>query len=285
MGIMNNLHAGGWGQIVSLDQFDTQGLLPIILTSTISSLLKTGGVFPVQCHRSLCVALCFELYLSRVSNLSSWGDHLSLPSYHFQGCVGNYFQSWGNCISHLTCSPVQEYILWCLMFDVKKCSFIYLVYFGVDLDRSINVSFTPLCRLKWMSPCNQNSLNTLWMIGTDFCAWVQTWVRLCVGEPQSCWRNSPITHSIFYGVCSFQFNLSVVSDSLQPYGLQHNRSPCPSPTPGACSNSCASHWWCHPTVSSSVILFSSCLQSFPVIGSFLMSTFFTTVDQNIGAST
>ena len=65
---------------------------------------------------------------------------------------------------------------------------------------------------------------------------------------------------------SVQFSCSVMSDSLWPHGLQHTRLPCPSPTPGACSNSCPSSWWCHPTISSSVIPFSSCLQSFPASG-------------------
>ena len=67
------------------------------------------------------------------------------------------------------------------MFDVKQCSFICLFYFGVIWDRRINVSFTLLCRLNWRFPCNQNSLNALWMLGTDFCAWVQTWLGICVG--------------------------------------------------------------------------------------------------------
>ena len=62
-----------------------------------------------------------------------------------------------------------------------------------------------------------------------------------------------------------------MSGSLWPHGLQHARFPCPSPTPGACSNSCPSSWWCHPTTSSSVVPFSSRLQSFPASGSFLMS--------------
>ena len=67
------------------------------------------------------------------------------------------------------------------MFDVKECSFFSLFYFGVVWDRRINVSFAPLCLPKWRSPCNQNSLNALWMLGTDFCAWVQTWLGLSVG--------------------------------------------------------------------------------------------------------
>ena len=73
---------------------------------------------------------------------------------------------------------------------------------------------------------------------------------------------------------SGQFSRSVVSDSLWPHGLQHAKLPCPSPTPGACSNSCPPSRWCHSTISSSVIPFSSCLQSFPTSGSFQMSQFF-----------
>ena len=68
-----------------------------------------------------------------------------------------------------------------------------------------------------------------------------------------------------------QFNCSVVSNSVGPHGLQHSRLPCPSPTPRACSNSCPSSRWCHLTISSSVVPFSLCLQSFPASGSFPMS--------------
>ena len=67
---------------------------------------------------------------------------------------------------------------------------------------------------------------------------------------------------------SVQFSHSVMSNSLQPHGLQHVRLPCPSPTPGACSNSCSLSRWCHLTISSPVIPFSSCLQSFPALGLF-----------------
>ena len=83
---------------------------------------------------------------------------------------------------------------------------------------------------------------------------------------------------------SVQFSHSVVSGSLGSHELQHARLPCPSPTPKACSNSCSSNRWCHPTISSSVILFSSCLQSFPASGSFPRSQFFTSGGQRIGAS-
>ena len=69
-----------------------------------------------------------------------------------------------------------------------------------------------------------------------------------------------------------------------PMDCKHSRLPCPSPTPGACSNSCLLSQWCHPTIQSSVILFSSCLQSFPASGSFPMSQFFTSAGQSVGAS-
>ena len=85
-------------------------------------------------------------------------------------------------------------------------------------------------------------------------------------------------------VLSVQFSCSVVSNSLQLHGLQHARLPCPSPTSGACSNSCPLSWWCHPTISSSVVPFSSCLQSFPASGSFLMSQFFVSGGQIMGVS-
>ena len=74
-----------------------------------------------------------------------------------------------------------------------------------------------------------------------------------------------------------------MSESLQPHGLQHARLSCPSPTPGACSNSCPSSWWCPPTISSSVIPFFSCLQSFPALGSFPINQLFASGGQSIRA--
>ena len=83
---------------------------------------------------------------------------------------------------------------------------------------------------------------------------------------------------------SVQFSCSVMSNSLWPHGLQHARLPCPPPTPRACSNSCPLSWWCHPTIASSVVPFSSHLQSFPASGSFLVCWFFESRGQNIGVS-
>ena len=83
---------------------------------------------------------------------------------------------------------------------------------------------------------------------------------------------------------SVQFSHSVVSDSLPPYELQHSRPPCPSPTPGVHPNPCPLCWWCHPTISSSVIPFSSCPQSFLASGSFPMSQLSASGGQSIGVS-
>ena len=82
----------------------------------------------------------------------------------------------------------------------------------------------------------------------------------------------------------FLLSRSVVSDSLQPHGLQHIRLPCPSLSPGVCLNSCPLRWWCHPTISTSVATFSSCLQSFTASGSFPVSWLFTSSGQSIGAT-
>ena len=83
---------------------------------------------------------------------------------------------------------------------------------------------------------------------------------------------------------SVQFSCSVMSDSWWPHELQHSRPPCPTPTPGACSNSCPLNQWCHSTISSSVIPFSCLLQSFPASEYFQMNQFFTSGGQSIGVS-
>ena len=87
--------------------------------------------------------------------------------------------------------------------------------------------------------------------------------------------------SFHCSLSSVQFSPSVMSDYLWPHGLQHPRPLCLSPTPGVYSNSCPFSWWCHPAISSSVIPFSSHLQSFPASGSFQMSQFFKSDGQSI----
>ena len=85
-------------------------------------------------------------------------------------------------------------------------------------------------------------------------------------------------------VSTVQFSCSVMSYCLWPHGLQHTSLPCPSPTPEACSNPCPLSQWCHPTISSSVIPYSSCLQSFTASGSFPMSHLFAKGGQSIEVS-
>ena len=92
-------------------------------------------------------------------------------------------------------------------------------------------------------------------------------------------HNNPV-----FIICSVQFSHSVVSDSLRPHELQHARPPCLSPAPGVHSNPCPLSQWCHPTILSSVVPFSSCSQSFPASGSFPMSQLFAWDGQSIGVS-
>ena len=95
---------------------------------------------------------------------------------------------------------------------------------------------------------------------------------------------SQLTYKKILNLISVQFSCSVASNSLQPHGLQHARLPCPSPTPRSYSNSCPLSRWCHATISSSVIPFSSHLQSFPASVSFQMSQLFTLGGQSTGVS-
>ena len=101
------------------------------------------------------------------------------------------------------------------------------------------------------------------------------------------WSTVALLYCVIFcciAIRSVQFSRSVVSDSLWPHELQHTRPPCPSRTPGVYPNSCPSSQWCHPTISSSLIPFPSCLQSFPASGSFLLSHIFASGGQSIGVS-
>ena len=145
---------------------------------------------------------------------------------------------------------------------------------------------------------------------SSFMCWVtQLCLTLC--NPKNCSLPGSSVHGIFqarileqvaisfskFHIISYLFiskkkylhivqfsSVAVVSDSLRFYGLQHARPPCPSPTPWAYSNSCPLSRWSHSTTSSSIVPFSSCLQSFPASGSFLMSQLFTWGVQSIGVS-
>ena len=96
------------------------------------------------------------------------------------------------------------------------------------------------------------------------------WPTFSDRSKRSCWSLS-LLKSFFIVRLELLFSLSVMSNSLQAHGLQHTRLPSSSLSPRVCSNSCSSSWWCHPTVLSSVVPFSSCPQSFPALGSFPVS--------------
>ena len=97
-------------------------------------------------------------------------------------------------------------------------------------------------------------------------------------------RHDRVTNTYYWLTYSVQFSHSVMSDSLWPHILQVTRPPCPSPTTRIHSKSCPSSRWCHPTISSSVIPFSSCLQSLPASGSFSVSQLFASGGQSTGIS-
>ena len=110
--------------------------------------------------------------------------------------------------------------------------------------------------------------------------------RVCSDScPLNWWHHPAISFSVApFSSLSVQFSLSVVSDSLRPHELQHARPPCASPTPRVYSNSCPLSQWCHPAISSSVVLFSFCPQSLPASGSFPLSQLFAWGGQSIGVS-
>ena len=113
--------------------------------------------------------------------------------------------------------------------------------------------------------------------------WPTDWTTIIPKKFSHCCDGSR-PHTRLANVLLLLLNHSVVSDSLRPRGLQHARLPCPSPSPGACSNSCPLNQWCHPSISSSVVPFSSRLGSFPATGSFLMSWLSSSGGQSIGVS-
>ena len=128
--------------------------------------------------------------------------------------------------------------------------------------------------------CLDNSMDRgTWWVTVHGVAKSMTWLSTHTHTHTHKYHYNPIHNSKW-----IQFSHSVVSDSLWPHGLQHARFPCPSPTSGAYSNSCPLTQWCHPTISFSVIPFSSCLWSFPASRSFQMSQFFTSGGQSIGVS-
>ena len=128
------------------------------------------------------------------------------------------------------------------------------------------------CMMLLIHPQSKNPLTYPWFVSLESGFLCSSWISFA----SRLWIFGPIS--------SVQFSRSVVSDSLRPHEPQHARPPCPSPIPRVPPNPCPSSWWCHPAISSSVVPFSSCPQSFPASGSFPMSQLFTTGGQSIGVS-
>ena len=141
-----------------------------------------------------------------------------------------------------------------------------------------NPRFNPCKRQLLIVPGNVNWTNwTLkWWERYNSMTWKRPFTLPLGIKQKACWPIAVVT--------SVQFSRSVMSDSLRPHEPQHARPPCPSPTPRVYSNSCPLSRWCHPTISSSVVPFSSCLQSFPASGTFQMSQLFASGGQSIGVS-
>ena len=136
--------------------------------------------------------------------------------------------------------------------------------------------FSWLCYIRWCRLASEALLAGCWR-------------KLWCNEVPKAKKKKKSVGSLRTGGASRHYQLSsvchsVMSDSLQPHELQHARRPCPSPTPGVDPNSCASSRWCHPTISSSVVPFSSCSQSLTASESFPMSQYFAWGGQSIGVS-
>ena len=147
--------------------------------------------------------------------------------------------------SDIKCTPGREFLCWQSVGDEKE----HLLITG-DLAQAHFSLHVP-----WASPLPPPSYSTCRLPGLE-----------ASHHPSSATRTGSLPSQIRH---------LVVSDSLWPHGLHHARVPCPSPTPRGWSSLCPSSWWCHPTISSSAVPFSFCLQSFPASGSFPMSQLFT----------
>ena len=155
-----------------------------------------------------------------------------------------------------------------------------ILKWGWWLSRKVmSNSFNPMA---WSPP----GFSALWILQARILEWVAMPFSRGSSQPRDQTHISCNAGRFFtdWATSSVQFSHSVVSYSLRPHELQHTTPPCPSPTPGVHPNLCPLSWWCHPTISSSAIPFSSCPQSFPASGSFPRSQLFASGGQSIGVS-
>ena len=165
---------------------------------------------------------------------------------------------------------------------MKRTSFLVLVLKGlVGHHEPSNFSFFSIsgwgidlnyCDTEWFTLETNRDHSVIFEIASKY----------CISDSFVDYEGYSISPKGFLPTEVVHFSPLVMSNSLRPHGLQHSRPPCPSPTPGVYPNSCPLSWWCHPTISSSVVPFSTCVQSFLGSGSSQMNWFFTSGGQSIG---
>ena len=194
---------------------------------------------------------------------------------YLQCCVSfRYITSWFSlCIYACVCAPLLCYLTLC---DPMSCNMPGSSVHGIFQARILEWVAISSSRISsW--PKDQTHVSCI----SSTSRWILHHWATCEASLSTHTHTHTFLDSFLF---SLRFSCSVVSDSVWLDGLQHARLPCPSPTPGAYSNSCPLNRWCHPTISSSVSPFSPHLPSFPASGSFPMSYFFASDSQSIGVS-
>ena len=205
-----------------------------------------------------CVQLCDTLDCSLPGSSVHWTIQARILGSSIPSSRGT---SWFRDLTHILCPPLCRWILLPLSHQGSPTS--YTLWFS-HLVMSDSLQLHGLRHTRCPSPSWSPEVHP------SSCP-LHRWYQLAISSSDALFN-------------SVQFSHSVMSDSLQPHGMQHARLPCPLPTPRAYSNSCPLHQWCHQTISYSAIPFSSCLQCIPASDSFPMSSFFKSGVQSIGVS-
>ena len=212
--------------------------------------------------------LMLKFLQSRIHKLSTIVYFCSIRFFCPKTCIFSYF-----IVFHIKIYSFLTKLFFIFLKFIKTCLFLLFIYFPLRLKVTYNTCvFYYDCSLYYHLCAFCNTFNNGF--------WPQyfapLWMQLCHNLEGDCREE-------FWDQSVSQFSCSVMSNSLRPHGPQHARPPCPS-TLGVHPNPCPLSWWCHPTISSSVIPFFSCLQSFPASGAFPMSWFFASDGQSIEVS-
>ena len=246
--------------------------------STISFTYQPERFFKIWESPTWC--RCYLYYLSSVQSLSHVWLFVTPCTAAQQAPVSSTIsQSLLKLMSIESVMPSNHLILCCPLL-LSPSIFPSIRVFSSELVHLHHMAKVLECQLQHLLGCLYN-----W--GKARCKYHKYWEK-CPAVKVLLWSLSWVCFSggdrREEGFSSVQFSRSVVSDSLQPHRLQHARPPCPSPSPGVYPKSCPLNRWCHPTISSSVVPFSSCLQSFPASGPFQMSQLFASGGKSFGVS-